>query len=561
MKRMLWPLVALVTLVVILTSCAAPVPGAPALEAPARIEREVVSADPLAGHMMAAPEPEPKRGGILRTAWSMSPTHHDIHQGGGCAGCPMMYDGLIMWNLADGYRTIIPALATTWTVSDDQSVYTFQLREGVQFHNGTPFSAEDVVATFERIISPPEGISISGLREQLEMVAEVSAVDDMTVSFTLKRPTPYFLEVMASDALVIYSRQTLEENNYDLRGVTVPPGTGPFKFVEYIPGEQLVLTANEDYWNPELPYVDGIELLHVAAWSDRGTAVLTGQVDFSWNVSVDAWQEGTGRDDLVAAQAPCLNSHVNPINNTRAPYDDPRVRRAIHLAVDRQAVIDAFTPVWEPAFIARWMPNVSPWATPQEELMQLPGYRSDKSEDIETARQLMAEAGYPDGFETVYTSWTEAASSEVATPAFAEQLRTTLGIEGTIRVVERPRTAEILTSGEFEIFVESNTYATSVLDPYPLWNTHLRTGASQNWSRYSSPEFDALLDRLAVEIDPGARQDLINQALDMLDENPPFFLFGFCGHSPIAHESVKGIAIDDRLWSKWDRFETVWLDR
>ncbi len=564
MQRTMWLVVLLAALAMLVAGCVVTTPPAVPTEAPqtGAIEREAViePTPPPVEEMMKAPESNPKRGGVLKTAWSTSPTHFDIHQGGGCAGCNMMYDGLIMWNLADGYRTIIPALAETWSVSDDQTVYTFKLREGVTFHDGTPFSAEDVVATFDRVINPPDNISISGIQEQLEMLEEVSAEDDLTVIFTLKRPTPYFLEILAGDAMVVYAKKTLEENDYDLRGVTVPPGTGPFKFVDYIRGEKIILEANPDYWNPELPYVDGIEMLHVPAWADRGTAVLTGQADFSWNVSVDTWEEGRTRDELMTAQAPCLNSHMVAINNSKAPFDDPKVRRAIHLAVDRQAIIDAFAPVWEPAFVTRWLPRASPFATPVDEIMELPAYRPDKTEDIEEARRLLAEAGYPDGFETTFTAWTEAASSEVAVPAFAELLRTSLNIEGTVEVIERPRTADVLSSGEFDLF-KSDTYASPILDPYPLWNTYLRTDASQNWSRYSNPDFDALLDELAVETDMAQRQELVDQGLDMLDENPPFFLIGFCAHSPMWNQSVKGLAIDQRLFSKWGRFETVWLDR
>ena len=274
---------------------------------------------------------------------------------------------------------------------------------------------------------------------------------------------------------------------------------------------------------------------------------------------MDTWQEGVSRDDMVTAQGPCLNSHMIAINNSKPPLDDPKVRRAIHLAVDRQALIDAFTPVWEPAFVTRWLPIASPFATPVEELLQMPGYRPDKEADIEEARRLLAEAGHPDGFETTFTAWTEAASSEVAVPAFAELLRTSLNIRGEIEVVERARTPDVLKAGEFDLF-KSDTYASPVLDPYPLWNTYIRTGASQNWSKYSNPDFDALLDKLAVEIDPDKRQELVNQG-DMLDENPPFFLIGFCAHSPMANQSVKGLAIGERLWSKWGRFETVWLDK
>ncbi len=102
----------------------------------------------------------------------------------------MMYDGLVMWNLLDGYRTIVPALATTWSVSDDQTVYTFSLREGVKFHDGAPFSADDVVATFNRIINPPANVAIAGIKEELAMVKEVTAPDASTVVFTLNNPNP-----------------------------------------------------------------------------------------------------------------------------------------------------------------------------------------------------------------------------------------------------------------------------------------------------------------------------------------------------------------------------------
>ena len=563
MKQTWWKVLLLVTLVAVVAGCAAPAapgPAAPAPTPPPVIELDTDTVTMGADWMMAAQEENPKRGGTVTTAWGMSPTHFDLHQGGGCAGCGMMYNGLIMWNVADGYHTIVPALATDWTTSEDGLTYTFTLREGVKFQDGSDFDSADAVATFNRIMNPPSNISISGIREQLSMVTSVTAPDAMTVVFTLANPTPFFQEVLAGDAMVIYSSDELEANDFDLRGVTVPTGTGPFKFVEYIQGEKLVMEANPDYWNENLPYVDGVEMLHVPAWPDRGTAVLTGQADFTFNGSYDTWIEAQSRPEMVTAHAPCLNSHMFAINNDHPPFDNPLVRRAIHLAIDRQAVIDAFTPVWEPAFVTRWLPSASPWATPNEEVLNLPGYRPDKTEDIETARQLLAEAGYPDGFETTFTAWTEASSSEVAVPAFAELLRTALNITGNINVVERPRTTDILTAGEFDIF-KADIYASPVLDPFPLWNLYLRTGASQNWSHYSNPDFDALLDELSVTVDTDARQDVINRGLDMLDENPPFILIGFCAHSVIASEVVKGLDLTSRAWSKWDRFETVWLDR
>src|SRR5262249_20567729 len=138
--------------------------------------------------------------------------------------------------------------------------------------------------------------------------------------------------------------------------------------------------------------------------------------------------------------------------------------------------------------------------------------------------------------------------------------RKALNITGDVKAVERARTTDILSAGDFSIF-KADIYASPVLDPLPLWNLYLRTGASQNFSKYSNPDFDKLLDELAVTVDPKARQEVINRGMDMLDDNPPFVLIGFCAHSVIANKVVKGLDITNRAWSKFDRFETAWLDR
>ncbi|MEZ4622124.1 MAG: ABC transporter substrate-binding protein [Caldilineaceae bacterium] len=123
-------------------------------------------------------------------------------------------------------------------------------------------------------------------------------------------------------------------------------------------------------------------------------------------------RKAAANEGIEVARAACLNSHMVAINNeAEGPLSDPRVRRAIHLAVDK-SLIDTFAPVWEPAFVTRWLPSASPFATPQDELLTMPGYRPDKTEDIATAKALLADAGYPDGFETTFTAWTEAASSK-----------------------------------------------------------------------------------------------------------------------------------------------------
>lgn len=507
---------------------------------------------------MRALEANATQGGVLRTAWGATPPHYDIHQGANADVLTHLYDGLVTRNVPDGLRSISAGLASSWETSADGLTHTFRLRPGVSFSDGTPLTADDVVATFSRIVFPPEGM-VSIYKDELGPVTKVEAVDPATVRFTLSQPWPPFMEVLSNPYMVVYSKKALDENANDLRQV-IAPGTGPFLYVEHATGERWVFERNPNYWNTGLPYVDRLEMLHVPVWTDRGTAILTGQADFSINVSPQTWEEGKTRGDLQAFQVPCLNSHTAIINNQRKPFDDPRVRRAIHLAVSRQNMFQAIA-TQEPVFVTRWMPAVSPYATPAEQLATMPGYRADKEADIAEAQRLMAEAGYADGIKDVdLLTASDPQHAELNGPAFQDELRRTLNIEATIRTMERGLLTEEYKKGEFGIIVEGR-YSSNYVDPTILWNANLKTGGSQNWSRYSNPAFDELLAKITVETDEAMRQELFNQGMALLDENPPFFLIGFCAHSPMAQAKVKGLALDTRLFSQGGRLETAWFEQ
>ena len=272
----------------------------------------------VTGEGMMRPEGSPKRGGTLRTAFGVTMAHFDAHQGGGTAVLCHMYNNVIRNNLVDGLRTIIPDLAESWEVGDDGLTYTFHLRSGVNYHDGEPFTAADVAATFNRILDPPAGI-VSPMKANFSFVDSVEAIDDMTAQFNLDSPRPFFLNLLTPTDAVVYSEKSLVENNYDLREV-IAPGTGAFRFVEHLPAEKWVMERNPDYWDSELPYVDGLELLHVPAWSDRGTAVLTDQADMSWNVAKETWDEGQNRPDIVQAHKLAnFGAYWVFINNREAP--------------------------------------------------------------------------------------------------------------------------------------------------------------------------------------------------------------------------------------------------
>src|SRR5438552_4588129 len=179
---------------------------------------------------LAAPEPNQKRGGVLRYGITMRPPHFDVHQAGtinnlGSQGC--MFDNLIRHDPRDSGKTIIPDLAHSWEIAKDGKTYTFFLRKGVEFHDGAELTAEDVKATFDRIAKPPKGVSIP--RSVLfKAVSEIDVRDRYTVEFKLSEPRPanFMMSAIASGWNVILRKKTLEENKYDLRKVQVYPGTG-----------------------------------------------------------------------------------------------------------------------------------------------------------------------------------------------------------------------------------------------------------------------------------------------------------------------------------------------
>jgi peptide/nickel transport system substrate-binding protein len=524
------------------------------------VEKIVVATPEPTLALSSAPDCPCKQGGTVRTAWGATTRHFDIQQGGSSNVLTQMYNNLVRANPSDGLRTIIPELAESWDISPDTLTFTFNLRKGVEFHDGTPFTADDVVATYSRIISPPEGVT-STQKSVFDATSGVEAVDDHTARFTLREPRAWMFEMLTSPAAIIYSKKSLEENNNDLREVIVP-GTGPFIFKEHNPKEFWLFERNPDYWNPSLPYVDVAKMQHVPAWTDRGTAVLTNQADFSWNVSKDTFEEGQKRSDIVDVQLiPACTPLDLKWNNERSPYDDVRVRRAIHLAINRHDASVVYREEWQD--VSRWMPRGSEGETPPLELFDLQGYAKDNSADIEEAQRLLAQAGFPEGkgfhkVDLVVAS--VPGHSQVLAPFFADQLKRTLSIEVAIRTVERALVAQEYKK-DFDMVLGTlgNPGCTSV--PTPLWNVAWRTGGSQNWSKYSNAEFDSVVEQLNSEVDSAKIRQLLRKGEELLDADPPQYHFGFNSHLPMWRNNVKGLVLDQRVHAEWGRFETVWLDR
>ena len=544
------------------TPAPAPTPAPAATTAAASASSGTTGTSASAGGdlgILKSPDPNPKRGGTLKLAFGVTTSNYDLQQGATASVLCHLYNNLIRLNLVDGLKTIVPDVAEKWDVAADGLAYTFKLRSGVVFHDGSPLTSDDVVATYNRMIFPPQGV-VSLLKDRFSAVSKVEATDPLTVKFTMKQPAPIFLLVMTDTTQAIYAKKTLDANNNDLRKVQVAPGTGPFMFKEYKEGEKWTLVKNPNYWNKDLPYLDALELIHVAAWSDRGTAVLTGQADLSWNVSKETFDEGAKKPDAIKTnRVGNFGAYQVIINTKKKPFDDPRVRRAINLALNKQGLIEAFK-TQEQIDLSRWVPHGGEFATPREKVATLPGYRTDKTADIAEAKKLLADAGFADGIKEVeLLSASVPPHAEIMAPAIQDQLKRALNIDIKIRVAERSLLVEDEKAGRFTLVLD--TPSGPISDFSPIGNTYFKTGGSQNFGGYSNPKFDDLLQKADGEIDRTKRADLLNQIQDMLDQDPPWLFIGYTDHLIMWRANVKGLALDKRVQLEWGRVDTGWLDK
>ncbi len=276
---------------------------------------------------LAPPEPNPKRGGVLRYAITSRPPHFDVHQSGtinslGSQGC--MFDNLIRRDPRDSGKTIIPDLAHSWDIAADGRTYTFFLRKGVLFHDGAELTSADIKATFDRIAKPPQGVLIP--RSILfATVEEITTPDKYTVQFKLSEPRPpnFIMSAIASGWNVIISKKTLEENHYNLRKLEVYPGTGPFKSKRRVENEVWVMEKNSAYWNEGMPYLDGIEFYHALPFStELGSAILSGRVDYARILDPVTTRKAAATPGMSTATFNQSVIHGTWVNTRHAPLDD-----------------------------------------------------------------------------------------------------------------------------------------------------------------------------------------------------------------------------------------------
>src|SRR3954462_7924927 len=407
---------------------------------------------------LAAPEPNPKRGGTLRYGISMRPPHFDIHQSGtinnlGSQAC--MFDNLIRRDPRDSGKTIIPDLAHSWEIDKEGKTYTFHLREGVTFHDGADFTSEDVKATYDRICKPPAGISIP--RSSLfTTVSEITAPDKKTVVFKLSEPRPasFMMAAFASGWNGIVRKKTLDDNQQNLRRVVDIPGTGPFKSKRRVENEIWVMEKNPTYWNKGLPYLDGIEFYHALPFSaELGSAVLSGRVDYARicdPISARKAKDVKGMSTTNFYQSVIQGTWMN---NKKKPLGDVRVRRAIHLSLDRPVLVDVVKDV-APMMMGGMIYPFSEFATPLDQLKKRLGYQEDTTAGVKEAKALMAAAGYGQGYKgTLDYLVREVATFKLWAQAVQAMLQQALGLDFKLRTVVESVWFDDIKAGNYDLAI------------------------------------------------------------------------------------------------------------
>ena len=342
-----------------------------------------------------AQAPAVKRGGTLNFAISAEAPHYDPHGSDTYATLHLaapFYSTLMRFNLSK-FPTIEGDLAQSWTVAPDLMTYTFKLHPNVKFADGTALTSADVRATYDRLRNPPQDV-VSTRKATFADIDTIKTPDPLTVVFEMKAVNASMLEHFASPWNVIYTAKDLAENPAGPR--TKINGTGPFVFVEHIKGSHVAGKKNDNYFKKGLPYLDGFRGIFTLQAAAMLNAVQGGQVLGEFRGISPA-----ERDRLVQAMGDKIRIEESSwtlallvcFNIEKKPFDDVRVRRALLLAIDRWGGSVGLSKISTLRSVGGVVRPGSPFATPEAELVKLPGFSKDIKKSREEARKLLKEAG------------------------------------------------------------------------------------------------------------------------------------------------------------------------
>jgi peptide/nickel transport system substrate-binding protein len=462
----------------------------------------------------------PKRGGTLNLRlWD--PPHFDLHAPGGLSyklHIPMSFthSRLVRHktgpSVTPGTFQFEPDLAESWT-QPNETTYVFKLRRGVRWHNKPPangreFVADDVVYTINRFQTTKGHANT----HMLKSVDKVEAVDKYTVKFTLKEPSAWFLDTLASPMVVGMVNKEASEKLGDLKKAESFIGTGPWMLDSYRVNQGMTLVRNPNYFIPGLPHIDRIEIFVDEDNASRTASFLAGKYDLGWEfpgqINRTDWVQIKDsalkkRPGLKTAEFPAnVMSHIS-MRTDQKPFSDVRVRQAISHAIDRQGIIDAVAEgvgVFNPAVPAA----LKDWAVPVNQLGE--GAKYFKYDPAE-AKKLLAQAGYPNGFPGTICFTTYGSTVLVDSMTMIMKNLKDIGIESKLDTKEYGAYITSCFYGKFD----SMTYGpqTPFLDPDSFLYGQYFTDEPRNQSHIKDPVLADMLVRQRRTFDVPKRKELV----------------------------------------------------
>ena len=506
----------------------------------------------------------PKYGGILRME----------HRGGIASASileeatfstvvPFMgiFNNLVMYKqdvAQNSMDSIVPDLATSWAWSPDRTKLTFELRKGVKWHDGVPFTAKDVQCTFNLIMGKSQDKLRKNPRKAwYENVSDVVTNGDFEVSFVLKRPQPALIALLASGYSPIYPCHV---SAAQMR--THPIGTGPFKFVEYKTNQSIKVVRNPDYWKKGRPYLDGIDYTIIHDVSTSVLAFVAGKYDmtFPTNLTIAEVKDLKKQDPQAVCKIEPDNVNTNLIiNRDSPPFNNPDIRKAMALTLDRKAFVDILFEGQADIGGAMLPPPQGIWGLTPAILKTIPGYGPDVEKNRAEARKLMEKAGYgPNNRLKIKVSTRNLPVYRDPAVILIDQLKQ-IYIDGELDVVETAQWFPKIARKDYTVGL--NLTGNAVDDPDQAFYENYACGSQRNYTGYCNKDLQKLFDQQSMETDKAKRQKLVWEIDKQLQEDMARPVIFHARQGTCWQPYVKGVTVMVNSTYNGYRYEDVWLDK
>ena len=504
-----------------------------------------------------------KPGGILRQYIIDSPASMSIHEETTVvAERPMMavFNNLVIFDQhikQNSLEAIRPELATDWAWDEDGTRLIFHLRKDVKWHDGKPFTAADVKCTWDLVQGKaPEKLRVNPRKPWYNNLVEVTTNGDYEATFVLKRAQPAFIALLASGMSPVYpchvSPAQMRQH---------PIGTGPFKFVEFKPNESIKVEKNPDYWKPGLPYLDGIEYTII---KNRSTAILAFvagkyELTFAGTLTIPLTHDlQKQRPDALCELPPGSVSTNLIINREKPPFDKPELRKAMSLAIDRQAFVDILTEGQGFKAAAMQPPPGGQWGMPKDMLDRLPGYGADVEKNREEARAIMKKLGYgPDKPLSIKVTTRDIPPYRDPAVILIDQLKA-IYVAAELDPIDTTQWYPRVQRKDYTVAL--NLTGTQVDDPDAMLYENYACGGVGNYNGYCNPEIDKLIDQQSMEPDQEKRKRLVWEIERRLTEDDAKPLVYFNRGGVCRDPKVKNLTtMINSIYNGW-RMEDIWLD-